>query len=204
MVQQGVPQNVFVKIKAAQLLEAISLAMNSVEPGWNCRNRLTATGSDDASANLGKRHSVAKMLKDQVPHLMAIHCISHRLELGVLNATKERDGKLFADLKSVLMGLHKHYHYSPKALRELEALSDALEEKMTKPVNLLGIMQMPHSTGALMSCSASILPLLHTLRIRWRTKSDLLKFKTEQGYSLPFERLDSFTICTSYRMCWPY
>ena len=59
------------------------------------------------------------------------------------------DAKLFADLKSVLLNLHNHYHYSPKALRELKALSEAMEQKMVKPVNLQGTRWMPHLSGCL-------------------------------------------------------
>lgn len=157
VVEQGVPRNVYVKINsvahahAEGVLGAITSAMDSVtvEPAWDWKQKLIATGSDGANVNLGKRHSVAKLLKDQVPHLFAMHCVSHRLELGAIDAMKERDGKLFADIKSVLMYLHKHYHYSPKALRELQLLSDAMEDKMAKPVNLSGTRWMPHLSRCL-------------------------------------------------------
>ena len=45
--------------------------------------------------------------------------------------------------------MHKHYHYSPKALRELQMLSGAMEEKMAKPVNLYGTRWMPHLSKCL-------------------------------------------------------
>lgn len=78
-----------------------------------------------------------------------MHCVCHRLELGALDAMKERDNKIFSDLKSVLLNLHKHYHYSPKALRELKLVSEAMEQKMIKPVNLQGTRWMPHLSGCL-------------------------------------------------------
>ena len=53
-----------------------------------------------------------------------MHCVSHRLELGALDAMKECDAKVFADLKSVLLNLHKHYHYSEKAFKELQILAE--------------------------------------------------------------------------------
>jgi hypothetical protein len=155
VVEKGIPQNVFVQIGAVEhahaegVLSTIDKAMDSIDPGWNWKLKLIATGSDGASVNLGKRHSVAKLLKDDVPHLFAMHCVSHRLELGAIDAMKERDGKLFADLKTVLMSLHKHYHYSAKAIRELQQLADAMDEKMVKPANLSGTRWMPHLSKCL-------------------------------------------------------
>ena len=51
--------------------------------------KLVGFGSDGASVNVGVRAGVATRLKDRIPHLVAIHCIAHRLELGVLDAIKE-------------------------------------------------------------------------------------------------------------------
>lgn len=96
-----------------------------------------------------EKNSVVALLKNYVPHLVSMYCVCHRLELGALDAMIARDAKIFADLKSVLLNLHKHYHYSPKALRELKALSEAMEQKMIKPVNLQGTRWMPHLSGCL-------------------------------------------------------
>lgn len=159
-VEQGVPPNVFVEIKAVKhanaesicILDATNSAIDSIDPGWDWKQTPTATESDGAGVNLGKNHSVAKLLKDQVPHMLAIHCVSHRQELGAVSAMKGKDGKMFEDLKSVLMNIHKHYHTSAKAVRELQMLSDAMEEKMAKPVNLSGTRCMPH-----LSCCLDVL-----------------------------------------------
>ena len=39
-----------------------------------------------AAVNLGRRHGMAALLREDVPWLVAIHCLNHRLELGVKNA----------------------------------------------------------------------------------------------------------------------
>lgn len=67
---------------------------------------IVATGSNGASVYLGKRHSVIKLLKDEVPHLFAMHCICHSLKLSALNAMTDRNANIFADLRSVLLNLH--------------------------------------------------------------------------------------------------
>lgn len=74
-------KNVYISIEAVEhahaegVLAAIESVMNKVDEGWNWKERLVATGSDGASVNLGRRHSVTKTLKDEVPHLFAMHCV---------------------------------------------------------------------------------------------------------------------------------
>ena len=132
---------------AEGVLAAIEEAMSEVE-GW--KDKLIATGCDGASVNMGKNHSVTALLKRDVPHLIAMHCVSHRLELGVLDALKERESVIFSDIKAALLHLHKHYHdYSAKALRELKNLADAMMTKMVRPANLDGTRWMPHLSRSL-------------------------------------------------------
>ena len=79
IVEEGIPRNVFVNICAFEhahaegVLRAIESAMDNVDPGWEWKSKLIATGSDGASVNLGRWHSVAKLMKDEVPYLFAMH-----------------------------------------------------------------------------------------------------------------------------------
>ena len=45
--------------------------------------------------------------------------------------------------------MHKEYHYSTKALRELRDLSQALAKKVSRPLNFLGAWWLPHLQTAL-------------------------------------------------------
>ena len=82
IVDKGVPRNIFVQITAVKhahaegVLGAIESSMNSIDPGWDWKQKLIATGSDGASVNLGRRHSVAKLLQDDSPRLFAMHCVT--------------------------------------------------------------------------------------------------------------------------------
>ena len=69
----------------------------------------------------GKHNSVFALLKRDVPSLVSIHCIVHKLELGFQDTVKEV--KLFKEVKEMLQGIWKHYKYSCKALRELKELT---------------------------------------------------------------------------------
>ena len=92
--------------------------------------------------NVGKKNGVQAKLKTETKGMISVHCIAHRLELGVLDAIK--GNKRLSRLQKVLQLLHVHYHYSPKALRELRSLAQALEEKVLKPTNLGGTRWLPY------------------------------------------------------------
>ena len=108
----------------------------------DCKTKLVGFGSDGASVNTGKQNGVAAKLKREIPHLISVHCVAHRLELGVLDAMKEN--KKLGKLQDSLMHLYREYHYSPKSLRELRMVAEALEEKVLKPVNLGGSRWLPY------------------------------------------------------------
>ena len=70
----------------------------------------------------------------------------HRLELGVLEAIKTEAH--LATIQDMPRKVHKHYHYSPKALCELRAIADAMDEKIIKPTRLQGTRWVPHINQA--------------------------------------------------------
>ena len=73
---------------------------------------------------------MAAKLKSAVNHVILVHCIAHHLDLGVSKAIK--DHTRLRRLSDVLIFLYEQYHYTPKALRELRMLGEALEEKVLK------------------------------------------------------------------------
>ena len=65
-------------------------------------------GSDGAPVMLGNKGGVFALLKQEIPHLIKVYCIVHRLEMAVPE---------FKDAKDMLKGIWKQYHYSPENLR---------------------------------------------------------------------------------------
>ncbi|XP_068749056.1 zinc finger protein 862-like [Montipora capricornis] len=96
---------------------------------------------------MGRQNGVLKKIKDDVPHLIEMHCVAHRLELAILDAFKGES--ILPELKDLLQGIYKHYHYSAKALRELNELAQVLELSVLKPVSVLGTRWTPHLHRAL-------------------------------------------------------
>jgi hypothetical protein len=73
---------------------------------------------------------------------MAVSMAVNRLELSVLNAIKTNP--MLVTVQDMLKKIYKHYHYSPKVLRELRTIAESLEEKSIKPTNLSGTTHLPH------------------------------------------------------------
>ena len=126
---------------AQGVYEALDRAMTGCGiPDW--KEKLVGAGSDGAKVNIGRNNSVATRLSENRPYVIIGHCVAHRLELGVLEAIREHP--MLGNVQDMLKKVHKHYHYSPKALRELRAIAEAMEEKVIKPTRLQGTRWVPH------------------------------------------------------------
>ncbi|KAM3877939.1 quattro [Diretmus argenteus] len=141
------PVNSFLSIEdvkngnAAGVLDTIYAAFEEAGiTDW--RERLVGFGSDGAAVNVGCRSGVAARLKQDIGYLISIHCIAHRLELGVVKAI--RANPKMEQMQVMLKHLYDQYHYSPKAVRELRLIAEALEEKVLKPSNLHGAHWLPY------------------------------------------------------------
>ena len=69
------------------------------------------------------------------------------MELAIVKSLQHFEQ--FNKLHETLQSLYKEYHYSPKALRELRELAEALKEKVSRPLNVLGARWLPHLESAL-------------------------------------------------------
>ena len=149
--ENGVPVSKFAGLKechnakATGITEAIKEVLNEIDDNW--KQKLVCLGSDGASVMIGKNNSVYVHLKTDVPSLISIHCIAHKLELGFQDTIK--DVKLFQDAKEMLQGTWKYYKYSCKAVHEIKELADMMGERAYKAVKADGSRWIPHLERAL-------------------------------------------------------
>lgn len=140
-VKAGKPTTTFLSIQAPMHSNAVGVK-GAVEAAFNCvgnanwKQKKASAGTDGASVNIGRVGGLIALLKQDIPWLKGIWCVAHHLELGILDSIKHE--KFLADIKELLQGVYKQYHYSPKAisLRELKEVAVALEVKMIMPVNI--------------------------------------------------------------------
>ena len=78
---------------------------------------------------------MAALLREDMPWLVVIHCLNHRLELGVKDALR----KTYIDeVSSMLINLYYVYEKSPKRLRELRSVGEVMEESINEPEKAQG------------------------------------------------------------------
>ena len=49
------------------------------------QSKVVGVGCDGAAVNIGRRNSVMTWIKDDHPYIIPMHCVDHRLELGILS-----------------------------------------------------------------------------------------------------------------------
>lgn len=120
------------------VLEGIERGLKSVGFGIeDLKKKVIGCNFDGAAVMLGKKGGVAKKLEDKVGHpVVAIHCVAHNLELGVLDAVKSV--KYMSKFQETIHQIYKFYYYSPKRKREMKEIAAILEET---PIQQTGLQK---------------------------------------------------------------
>ena len=100
-----------------------------------------ALGTDGAAVMVGEVRVFA-LLKCDILHLIKVHCIANRLELAFADTVKAIPE--LEEAKSILQGIWKHYHYFPKAIRELKEEAESMQVRAYKAVKADGTRWVPH------------------------------------------------------------
>lgn len=151
LLENGKAVNTFVALKecpngkAQGIIEAITLAMGEKDRNW--KDKTACLGTDGASVMVGQHGGVFGILKQDIPSLISVHCIAHKLELGLQDTIKGIP--LFQEVKELLQGMWKYYKYSCKALKELKDLAESMDEKAYKCIKADGSRWVPHLLRAL-------------------------------------------------------
>ena len=159
----GHPENYYLALKniehahAEGVFNAICRAFtdNNV-PNWH--DKVVGIGCDGAKVNVGIHNSVATRFKTDHNYIVVMHCVAHRLELGVMSSIRAH--QTLSDIKDILPKIYKHYKYSPKAVREVRSIAETMEEKILKPTRVDGTRWTPHMNRALNILATSYTALL--------------------------------------------
>jgi len=89
---------------------------------------LVAVATDGAATMVGKKSGVVTRLRESVglEHLISVHCIAHRLALASGKAADQVD--YLVKYQEKVNGIYKYFEYSPKNMRNLEAIQNILSE----------------------------------------------------------------------------
>ncbi|MEE6461244.1 hypothetical protein FKM82_001240 [Ascaphus truei] len=110
---------------------------------------LVGIGTDGAAIMVGEENGlVAKLTKlDGLEHVVGIHCNTHNLLFSVLSSIK--NVKYMEEVDGVLQRLYSFYYFSPKRMRQLKKVSQALECELVKLHNLRSVRWVASKVEAL-------------------------------------------------------
>ena len=86
---------------------------------------------DGAAVMMGCKGGAAKLLEGSFgTHIIPIHCVAHKLELGVLDAVKE--DSYMTKFEDATKSVYRFYHRANNRRRELNAIADVLETDLLR------------------------------------------------------------------------
>ena len=129
---------------AEGLLKALTKSFTDIGLD-NFTEHLIGFMSDGASVNFGKKACLLTKLRHEMPWLIGIHCLNHRLELAIKDAFK---GTVFDEICTLLSNIHAVFERSSKRLRALHALGEVMEEDCKKPARTNGTRWIQHKLQA--------------------------------------------------------
>ncbi|XP_046574539.1 zinc finger protein 862-like [Haliotis rubra] len=159
------------KADAAGIYEAIDKALTEIGDFPNWKEKVVSFTSDGAPVMMGRKGGVAAKLRNDVPHVIPIPCIAHRLELAMKNAGK--DLSLLSSLDKLMEDVYKFYHYSPLNWTGLQETGEALSIKVVRPVNIYGTRWAGHRRRALMALNTDFIDIYtHCTQVSMTNRGD--------------------------------
>ena len=98
--------------------------------------------------NFGAKDGLLSKLQNEqeMPWLVGIHCLNHRLELAVKDTFS---GTVFNEICTLLSNIHSVFERSPKCLHALKDLADVMgEDVQKKPARTNGTRWIQHKVRA--------------------------------------------------------
>ena len=87
--------------------------------------KLTSLASDGASVMTGRLTGVGARLRKDIPHMIQVHCVAHKLALAAGQACKNIT--LFNEYQLTLKNIYRYFNNSAVRYNELRALQDFLQ-----------------------------------------------------------------------------
>ena len=134
------------KADVASTVAAVVEALETDCELSNWQSKLVGLSADGAAVNMGVRFGAAKWLRDQVPHLVAVHCCAHRIELAI--KTISTNVAFLKSLEDALLQLYKLYKW-PLCWSGLQEVGEMLVVSVLKPAKVTGTRWIGHRDRAL-------------------------------------------------------
>ena len=98
-------------------LANMELTADKLQPADSAFLTLLRANFVGESVMMGSKSGVATHIKQSFLWVIPIHCVSHKLELGILDGVKAV--KYLSKFEAIMKTIYLFYHYSPKRRRKL-------------------------------------------------------------------------------------
>ena len=128
--------------KAETIEEAI---LNFLQTNSLNISKLCAFGSDGAAVMTGRRNGVSVRLNSHSPHMIAVHCINHRLALAAANASDSIP--YLKQFKSMFQSLFYFYKNSAVCTASLQTIQEVLNDPVIKCKQAKDVRWLSHENA---------------------------------------------------------
>lgn len=151
--------------------------------------KIVGFASDGASVMQGLRSGVAARIKENQPKLMIVHCVAHRLELGIKDAINQ-SCPLYSQLDIFLQQIYKFYHYSTLNRGLLNLTAKVMEVRRFIPLRTGGTRWVSHTKDALTNLLNGYSVIVqHLLEVRYHELLSHIMFKNRLNITRVFNQL---------------
>ncbi len=102
-------------------LASVNLSAENLKPTEATYPTLVSANFDGAAVMMGVKSGVATRIQESFPWIIPVHCVAHKLELGILDGVKSVE--YLAKFEAMVKKIYLFYHYSPKRRRELAEIA---------------------------------------------------------------------------------
>ena len=143
---EGIPTLKYFSIESVSNADAegIKETIKSDFPCFGISNfisHLLSLNVDGASVNMGIHCGQGTLIKQEAPWPSLVYCFNHRVKLAIKDSFANSS---FTSVDDLLMELYYLYEKSPKHLRKLKTLAEAVDKTLPKPSRTTGMMWIHH------------------------------------------------------------
>ena len=153
--------------KAVDVYSAIKTGIKAIRGDFEMNSapdngpKVIGANFDGASVMMGIRSGVKALIQADHPQIIVIHCVAHKLELGVLDAVKAFPS--LATFEQTIKDIYAYYHFSPKRRREVREMAEILDMVTVQYGTVKSVRWVASKTRALQAVQKNLVATaMHT------------------------------------------
>lgn len=140
---------------------ALTTFLDTTTIDWRRPNYLVSLGTDGAASMVGHKSGLVTLLKRDVPNCISVHCVAHRLQLAILDATGKID--YLSEFDRTVKKVFHFYRGSNKRLQSLRKTASVLEVEIVKLRDIHSIRWVSSKSDAMTALKKNFVAVIVNL-----------------------------------------